>query len=213
MHTTLVCKCHRPQEAIVQLACIMVSLWISSTCLLTPWSPTKLWISGWSKPEECLMLLGKNCRETWKKEHFFSRKLGVFNVILLGTRNCILTNVYKCNSDTLCSSTWGDNLSNRSHTKLIDKRNSIDHLQWVWSWRVVVAMLVHTNVLRWLKESVFSHRCARMQAATLTSLAYMTLHVYMQTIYMLQICKLRWNRYLHSRTALWKSFLSTTAIH
>ena len=57
-----------------------------------------------------------------------------------------------------------------------------DHLQWVWSWRVAV---VYTNVLRWLRERVFSHPCARMQVATLTWLAYMTLHVYM-----LQICKL-----------------------
>ena len=49
----------------------------------------------------------------------------------------------------------------------------IDHLQWVWSWHVAVTMLMYTNVLRWLRESaIFSHRCARMQAATLTWLAY-----------------------------------------
>ena len=48
----------------------------------------------------------------------------------------------------------------------------MDHLQWVWSWRVAIAMLVYTNVLRRLRESVFSHRCARTQAATLTWLAY-----------------------------------------
>ena len=31
----------------------------------------------------------------------------------------------------------------------------IDHLQWVWSWRVAVAMLAYTNVLWWLRESIF----------------------------------------------------------
>ena len=59
---------------------------------------------------------------------------------------------------------------------------------------------------RWLRESVFSHRCVRTQAATLTWLAYMTLHVYM-----LQICKLRWNRYLRSCTALWKNAFSQSS--
>ena len=38
--------------------------------------------------------------------------------------------------------------------------------------RLAASMLVYTNVLRWLRESVFSHRCVRTQAATLTWLAY-----------------------------------------
>ena len=45
----LTCKWHRPKEAIVQLACTMVSLWILSTCLLTSRSLRKYWKSEWLK--------------------------------------------------------------------------------------------------------------------------------------------------------------------
>ena len=61
---------------------------------------------------------------------------------------------------------------------------SIDHLQlhifpltsgYV---HVAVAMLVYTNVLRWLRESIFSQRCAQMQVAISTKFAYLQ-HIHM----------------------------------
>ena len=81
----------------------------------------------------------------------------------------------------------------------------------VWSWRVslAVAMLVYTNVLRWLRESVFSYRCARTQAATLVMACILWL-------YMCMCCK--YANFVEIATCVRaqrceKRFLSITAIH
>ena len=84
----------------------------------------------------------------------------------------------------------------------------IDHLQWVWSF-VAIAMLVYTNVLRWLRESVFSHRCAWTQAATLTWLAYYDFTCVYVTNMQTSLKSLL--VFVHSDVK--KRFLSITAIH
>ena len=76
---------------------------------------------------------------------------------------------------------------------------------WTWwhlrNWGVVMTCSGRHYVGVHKIAAFFSHRCARTQAATLTWLAYYDLHVGM-----LQICKLRWNLYLRSCTAMtWKT--------
>ena len=73
----LACKCHRP-EAIVQLACTMVFLWILSTCLLTSWSLRKLVVeSEWLNKKSVSCCLEKNCCETQQKNSFIKKDVSV----------------------------------------------------------------------------------------------------------------------------------------
>ena len=84
----------------------------------------------------------------------------------------------------------------------------MDHLQWVWLWCVTVVMLVYTNVLRWLRESVFHVTVHERRQLLWRGLHIMTLHVCR-----LQICKHRWNRYLCSCAAMWKTLSPNTFVY